>query len=233
MDGFGSVNNCIVWDNGDYYGSSVLNLSNRNGTVRSTCSPDGVVDDVNGCITSDPKFVNATAENFQLLETSPCLDVGDNADAPAGNDLADSTRIINGTVDLGAYERFEIEADGDGDGIPNWWELRRFGGITNAPALQLSSNGVNTIREAFIAGIDPNDPTARFVTRVERLPGAGPVVRWPLVHGRVYSVWWTPDLLTPFTLLQSDIPWTPEGFIDRDHGEDGGGFYRIDVRLDD
>ncbi len=226
VSGIGSVHNCIVWENenGD--------INSFTGVVANTCSSDGVTNGVNGCITSDPLFANAAAGNFQLLETSPCLDRGDNAYAPAGKDLSNSARIINGTVDLGAYERFEIEADGDADGIPNWWELSRFGGITNAPALQLSSNGVNTIREAFIAGIDPNDPLAKFVAGVERVSGAGPVIRWPLVHGRVYSVYWTPDLLTPFTLLQSDIPWTPEGFIDRDHGEDGGGFYKIDVRLD-
>ena len=40
------------------------------------------------------------------LPGSPAIDAGDNAVVPTGvtTDLAGSARIVNGTVDMGAYE---------------------------------------------------------------------------------------------------------------------------------
>ncbi len=235
ISGSGVVGNCIVWGNHDSgYPNEIPDIKLTNGVVTNVCAQYGVTNGVNGCITSDPQFVNRSAGNFQLLETSPCVDVGDNADAPAGKDLADSARIINGTVDLGAYERFVMEADDDLNGFPNWWELRFFGSPVGAPPWDApAANGVNTHREMFIAGLDPNDPAAEFITRVGQFFGGDPVIRWELAHGRRYSVYWTPNLMTPFTLLKSNVLWTTEGFVDRRPEADGGGFYKIDVRLDD
>jgi len=229
VSGQGSINNSIIWgnENGD------INLSA--GAVNTTCSSNGVIDGRNGCITNNPQFANQSAGNFQLLETSPCLDRGDNVNAPAGEDLAGNPRIINGVVDLGAYEYLITEADDDADGLPNWWESHYFGSPTGSPAYDaLCSNGVNTIRQAFIAGINPNDPNAAFVTFVEHAPDSdASIVRWDLVHGRVYSIYWTSNLTNSFTLLQSNVVWSAEGFIDQDHTSDKQGYYKIDVQLKD
>ncbi len=236
VSGQGSVQNCIVWGNYDpSFPNDVPDISITNGVVTHTCALYGVVNGVNGCITSDPKFVDATSRNFQLLETSPCLDIGDNATAPIGKDLAGSTRIINGTVDFGAYERFVVEADDDSDGLPNWWELQHFESVIGSPPIDaLCSNGVNTIRQAFIAGIDPKDPNAAFVAFMEHSPDSdGPIVQWNPVSGRVYSVYWASSLSNPFTLLQSNVFWSADGFIDRDHASDEQGYYKIDVQLED
>jgi hypothetical protein len=160
LNGGGVVNNCIVWNN------SAADLYSNNGTVRNTCSSDGVANDVGGCLIADPQFVDAANSDFQLLSSSPCIDQGDNAYAPASNGLANKSRVINGTVDMGAYEYFIVEADDDADGIPDWWEIQYYDGYTNAPALQLSSNGVDTVQDAFIAGLDPKNPESRFVAQV-------------------------------------------------------------------
>jgi parallel beta-helix repeat protein len=57
----------------------------------------------NGNISADPLFTSHT--NFRLMAGSPAIDVGDNSapDLPA-KDFAGHPRIVNGTVDLGAYE---------------------------------------------------------------------------------------------------------------------------------
>ena len=100
--GGSSAYNCVVWGNtatssgNNIYGGEAIN----------TCSPDGVTHGVNGCITSDPLFVDGAGGNFQLLETSPCVNAGNNLYAPDGTDLAGSPRINAGTVDMGAYEYF-------------------------------------------------------------------------------------------------------------------------------
>jgi len=58
-----------------------------------------------GSISADPLFENASGGNFRLKASSPCIDRGVNqpwmleAADPDGN-----SRIINGTVDMGAYE---------------------------------------------------------------------------------------------------------------------------------
>jgi hypothetical protein len=66
----------------------------------------------NGNISSDPQFVKAPSNNYQLKATSPAVDAGDDA-APQlpVKDLKNKPRIVDGNadgnavVDLGAYER--------------------------------------------------------------------------------------------------------------------------------
>jgi hypothetical protein len=57
----------------------------------------------NGNISADPIFVSTM--NFELRSASPAINAGDNSapDIPA-KDLAGKTRIVGGTVDMGAYE---------------------------------------------------------------------------------------------------------------------------------
>jgi hypothetical protein len=60
---------------------------------------------INGNISDDPLFVNPGAGDYCLDTGSPCIDTGDN-NAPNLPDVDKDgkLRIINGTVDMGAYE---------------------------------------------------------------------------------------------------------------------------------
>jgi hypothetical protein len=103
MSGMIELNNCIVWGNTSPTNS---NLAVEDwDTVRNCCVPDGegITNGVDGCITSDPLFV--AVGNYQLQLSSPCVNAGDNAYAPAGTDLAGNTRINDTTIDIGAYEQ--------------------------------------------------------------------------------------------------------------------------------
>jgi predicted outer membrane repeat protein len=101
-----SLYNCIVWDSGQP-------LHAR--TVYNSCI-DGTWDIGTDNITDNPQFVGA---NLRLLSHSPCLDAGNNSWLPF--DIADldedgdtsepipfdrdnHQRILNGIVDMGAYE---------------------------------------------------------------------------------------------------------------------------------
>ena len=97
---YGTFNNCIVWGNSSTYGGQDI----EDGTCRHTCASDGVAHGTDGCITNNPLFIDEAGGNYRLRSSSPCIDAGDNDDAPGGNDLDGNPRIVNGTVDMGAYE---------------------------------------------------------------------------------------------------------------------------------
>ena len=57
-----------------------------------------------GNLTNAPGFVDPGAGDFRLAPGSPCINAGNNARAPVGPDLLNGVRLIDGTVDIGAYE---------------------------------------------------------------------------------------------------------------------------------
>ncbi len=57
-----------------------------------------------GNITNDPQFVNGPAGSLWLAPGSPCRNAGDNANAAPDTDVVNMPRIIEGIVDMGAYE---------------------------------------------------------------------------------------------------------------------------------
>jgi len=96
----GTAYNCIIWSNsvngsdGDLGGT----------TAYASCSPD-VGHGSNGNITNAPLFITNVSRRFRLAGSSPCMDAGSNAYVSAATDLAGNPRILNGVVDMGAYER--------------------------------------------------------------------------------------------------------------------------------
>jgi parallel beta-helix repeat protein len=94
----GRLNNCIVYFNtgsssGPNYFVATLNY------CCTTPLPAGV-----GNITNTPLFVDQIGQNYRLQSSSPCIDAGLNTYAGGPTDLDGNPRIVNGTVDMGAYE---------------------------------------------------------------------------------------------------------------------------------
>jgi hypothetical protein len=136
---------------------------------------------------------------------------------------------LDGTMyDLIVYGQ-QADADSDRDSIPDSWEQRYFGGSTNANPGALCSNGINTIFEGYIAGLDPANPQNVFKIPEFRLAGTDKILRWTTVSGRVYSVYWTSNLLTGFQCLESNIPWTQDSFTNSTNVPCG--YYKIGVQL--
>ena len=99
----GTLNNCIVYYNSVRYSNVTLDQNFNSSTFNYSCTtpdPGGT-----GNITNDPQFVDATNGDYRLLPSSPCIDRGINQDWMLdATDLDGNPRILNGMVDMGAYE---------------------------------------------------------------------------------------------------------------------------------
>ncbi len=132
FDSSPTVTNCILWDNTAYSGDNeIYNIPTSTPVISycdiTDCGGSGNWDtslgtDGGGNIDTDPLFIDADGadntpgtedDNLRLLKGSPCIDTGDNSVVDANStDLDGNPRIINGIVDMGAYEAsVSIEVD--------------------------------------------------------------------------------------------------------------------------
>ncbi|NLX26271.1 MAG: hypothetical protein GXY61_09985 [Lentisphaerae bacterium] len=118
--------------------------------------------------------------------------------------------------------------DADGDGLPDAWEEQYYGSAGVDPGV-ICANGLNTVLEAYTAGLDPTDPDAWFGITGGNVENG--TLSWNSVSGRVYSVWWSSDLMDEFQCIDSNILWSADGFTDTVHRADSTGFYKLEVRL--
>ena len=94
----GRLENCIA-----YHNSAQLSGNLSSGYVIYSCTDP--FHSGTGNITNDPQFADLSSTNLRLLSASSCIDAGTNGTwMPALVDLDGLPRIINGTVDMGAYE---------------------------------------------------------------------------------------------------------------------------------
>jgi hypothetical protein len=110
----------------------------------------------------------------------------------------------------------------------NWLVLHY--GSTNVDVNGSASNGVNTILGAYIAGLDPTNPASIF--KLSDLPpqASNSILFWsPAATGRLYSVYWSSNLLSGFGILTSNL--TSGTFTDTWHGTEASGFYQIKVQV--
>jgi hypothetical protein len=122
--------------------------------------------------------------------------------------------------------------DDDSDGIPNDWETLYFGGATNANPNAPAANGVNTVMETYVAGLNPTNPASVFLIANFRSLTSGSILQWSAVSGLVYSVYGTTNLFNQFQPLETNILWPQNSWTDAVHGAEIKNFYRIKVQLD-
>ncbi|HEY8241446.1 MAG TPA: thrombospondin type 3 repeat-containing protein, partial [Kiritimatiellia bacterium] len=100
--------------------------------------------------------------------------------------------------------------DSDGDGLPDWWELVRFNGVTSAMAgADNDGDSMNNARE-FRAGTDPTDASSLFEV-IEGVPleNGDVMISWSSQSGVTYRVERATNLLHGFSVFRAGIPATP------------------------
>ena len=101
----------------DVYQSTVGTLSGSNNLIGNGSGETSLINGSNGNLVGssispiDPLFVSMSGSNWTMWDlhlqaTSPAINAGDNVWVPAGvtTDITGGARVINGTVDMGAYE---------------------------------------------------------------------------------------------------------------------------------
>ena len=74
--------------------------------------------------------------------------------------------LVNGII----IDYWNGARDADGDGLPDWWESRYFGTVTNAQPSALAANGFSNL-QCYWLGLDPTNPNSNFRTQVRIHPG--------------------------------------------------------------
>jgi len=123
----------------------------------------------------------------------------------------------------------QLKLDADANGLPDWWEIEHFGSTGRADPDEICANARHTVRQAYIGGFDPNAPDGGFRLSGLKNTGNEKILNWNAVSGRVYSVYWTTNLLSGFQCLESNIPWTRGSFTNQ--SDEPCGYYKIEVKL--
>jgi probable HAF family extracellular repeat protein/predicted outer membrane repeat protein len=183
--------NTIIWANSDKNGQThpysqiyLIEVSELQDVTN--CCIQVIPPEVKGQgnTTSDPLFVDADGpdnvpgnedDNLHLLGGSPCVDTGHNEYVPQqSSDLDGNPRIINGTVDRGAYEKQDgappagiIYVDDSATGANNGssW-ANAFKHLQDALAAASIGNEIRVAQGVYKpdqgAGITPKDRSATF-----------------------------------------------------------------------
>ena len=213
------------------FATGVLEPANLASTASSSINVDGAAFSpagiqavtVNGMpVTTSNGWTNWTVNVGGLVD-------GTNLITVVTTDSSTPAQVITNYLQV-VYAAGGGLADSDSDGIPDSWEEQYFGGATNANPAAIAANGVNTVYETYIAGLDPTN-TQSFFTVSDQIAAAQMVLQWSATSGRVYSVYWTTNLLDGFQPLETNLPYPQNSWTDQVHGAENDGFYQLKVQL--
>jgi hypothetical protein len=123
VSGTATLKNSIIWNN--KIGSSANNVSGTI-TYNYCLLQAGTVSGTTIVSNSDPLFVNASSDDYQLSASSPAIGLGNNSYVSSWTyDLAKYPRTTGTNVDMGAYEYISVNkwiggTSSDSETASNW-----------------------------------------------------------------------------------------------------------------
>ena len=171
----GAATNCIF-----YHNTAPISPDATGDTIAYSCiNPIPGVGE--GNITNAPLFINQSGGNFRPQTNSPCIDAGQNIQGLA-IDLDGRPRIVNGIVDMGAYE---FQSTGNGE-FTAWLEQYRLPTDGSADNTDPDQDGLNNWQEWRCGTV----PTNYFSALRLLAPSvnASVAIRWESVTNRTYTL---------------------------------------------
>jgi lysophospholipase L1-like esterase len=116
------------------------------------------------------------------------------------------------------------------NGVPGGWLADHGLTVDDAGAFSDTDEDGFQAWEEWVAGTLPTNRTSKFKIITQNMQSTENMISWnPVVTGRLYSVYWSSNLLSEFEILASNL--ISGVFSDEPHGVDRQGFYRVEVRL--
>ena len=167
--------------------------------VNALTGPSAIYTYKNGTSMATPHVVGAVA--FAAMNFP-----SDNATQRVQRVLANVTPVpaLAGKVSTGGRLNLLRIVDSDANGLPDWWEQEYFGHLGVDPNADPDHDGYSNYSE-FIAGTNPQQASSFFRADSVSAVANGFRVGWPTVPGRAYNVWSTDNLMSPWSIIQSNL----------------------------
>lgn len=251
---FATLNGCTVVGNVAFYGGGVCGGNVNNSIVYyNTYRGDGSVQNWvwgwpfpslyfnNSCttpmpplwwgnFTDAPNFVNQAGGNYRLQANSPCINTGNSGYVAAGEtDLDGNRRIVDGAVDVGAYEFIPPELAA----FNQWLQNNGLPVDGSADYIDTDGDGMNSWQE-YVADTIPTDANSALRMLSPANDVSGIIVSWQSVATRNYFLQRGTNLFVPpaFNTIQSNITGQLGTTIFTDTNAVGNGpyYYRVGVQ---
>ncbi len=220
-----TVNNSIVTSNN---AGINLNFDTSSDDIFSYSCTSPLPTNGVGNITNDPVFVDFPDANFRLQSNSPCINIGNNLFATSA-DLDGRTRIVGGTVDMGAYE---FQTAGLGEFL-GWLEHNQLATDGSADSADSDNDGLSNWQE-WRAGTVPTNAASALIMGNPTNSGSNVVVTWQSVTNHFYYLERSGNLNAPvvFAPLATNIVGQTgtTSFTDTNAAVSGPWYYRVGVQ---
>jgi hypothetical protein len=215
--------NCIA-----YYSTGSGGTNYDQSSILNYCCTTPMPTNGVGNITNAPLFASPDSGDFHLQPASPCIDAGSNTYVFTTTDFDGYPRIVNGIVDIGAYEY-----QGSGSMPFQAW-LQYYGLPTDGSADHIDSDGDGMSNwQEWVAGTNPtNAASALRILSVSSTNG-GVAISWQSITDRSYYLQRATELggLPGFSTVATNVIGLTNTttYVDSNAIGSGPYFYRVGI----